>query len=54
LSAIGPDNKRAITPGRYEISVGGKQPGFQGVLDAATTEVITKNIRLTGEAVALD
>jgi beta-glucosidase len=54
FSSIGTDNKRAVTPGQYEISVGGKQPGFHGLLDAATTEVITKSIRVTGRAFALD
>ena len=54
LSAIGADNKREVTPGEYEISVGGKQPGFHGLLDAATTEVITKSIGLTGAAKILD
>jgi beta-glucosidase len=54
FSAIGADNKRAITPGQYEISVGGKQPGFHGVLDAATTEVLTKSVRLTGATQLLD
>ena len=54
LSAIGADSKRAITPSQYEISVGGKQPGFQGALDAATTEVLTKSVRLTGAPQLLD
>jgi beta-glucosidase len=53
LSAIGADNNRTITPGQYEISVGGKQPGFHGVLDAATTEVLTRSVRLTGAAQVL-
>jgi len=34
--------------------VGGKQPGFHGVLDAATTEVLTKSVRLTGPTQLLD
>lgn len=54
FSSIGADNNRTVTPGQYEISVGGKQPGFQGVLDAATTEVLTKSVRLTGAAQVLD
>ena len=35
-----------LAPGRVEISVGGKQPGFTGVLDAATTAVLTKTVQL--------
>jgi beta-glucosidase len=54
FSSTGTDNERTVTPGQYEISVGGKQPGFHGLLDAATTEVITKSIRVTGGAFALD
>jgi len=34
------------TPGTYEISIGGKQPGFKGPLDAATTGVVTGSIQI--------
>ena len=34
------------TPGTYEISLGGKQPGFKGPLDAATTGVVTGTIEI--------
>jgi beta-glucosidase len=54
FSSIGKDNRRAVAPGRYEISVGGQQPGFLGRLNAATTSVVTKSLRLTGEAVSLE
>jgi beta-glucosidase len=54
FSAIGKDNRRAVAPGRYELSVGGQQPGFQGRLNATTTAVVTKSLRLTGEAVSLE
>jgi beta-glucosidase len=33
-------------PGLFEISVGGKQPGFKGPLDAATTGVVTGTVRI--------
>jgi beta-glucosidase len=36
----------ALKPGSYEISAGGKQPGFRGPADAATTEVITKSLKV--------
>ncbi len=35
-------------PGVYEISVGGKQPGFTGLLDAGTSGVVTANLRVVG------
>ena len=54
LSSIGEDNKRTVTPGLFELSVGGKQPGFQGILDAATTEALTRSIRLTGHSLDLN
>lgn len=54
FSAVGADNRRAVTPGQYEISVGGQQPGFQGSLNVATSAVVTKSLRLTGAAHVLD
>ncbi len=33
-------------PGAFEISAGGKQPGFKGPADAATTEVLTRKIEI--------
>jgi beta-glucosidase len=35
-------------PGVYEISVGGKQPGFTGAADAATTGVASANLQVIG------
>lgn len=34
-------------PGDFEISVGGKQPGFHGAADASTTEVLTGHLTIT-------
>ena len=34
-------------PGTVEISVGGKQPGFHGAADAATTQVLTGRLTVT-------
>ena len=36
-------------PGTYDISVGGKQPGFKGPLDAATTGVVTGTIQVAAK-----
>jgi beta-glucosidase len=51
FSLINDKDKRVIEPGYFTISVGGKQPGFKGYLDAATTQVLTGRIRLTGKEV---
>jgi beta-glucosidase len=49
LSVIDAAGDRVVEPGDYEISVGGKQPGFTGLADAATTGVVTGNLAVTGE-----
>jgi beta-glucosidase len=43
-----------VVPGAYEISVGGKQPGFKGPLDAATTGVVTGGVQIGGPEKVLD
>jgi beta-glucosidase len=40
LSLVDAQNERAVEPGLFEVSVGGKQPGFAGTADAPTTEVV--------------
>jgi len=40
LSLIDAQNQRAVEPGLFEISLGGKQPGFSGTADASTTDVV--------------
>jgi beta-glucosidase len=40
LSLINTQNQRVVEPGLFEISLGGKQPGFSGTADASTTDVI--------------
>jgi beta-glucosidase len=41
LSLIDAEWQRVVEPGVFEISVGGKQPGFSGLADATTTGVVT-------------
>ncbi len=53
LSLVEADGRRSVTPGFYDVSVGGKQPGFRGAADAATTEVLTARIQVTGARVEL-
>lgn len=43
---IDDDGKALLAPGPLVISVGGKQPGFEGVADASTSGVLTKSISL--------
>jgi beta-glucosidase len=38
--------RQLIGDGMFEISVGGKQPGFKGLLDAATTGIVTGTIQV--------
>jgi beta-glucosidase len=48
MSVVDDDGKRLIEPGEFELTVGGKQPGFKGAADARTTDVITGRFELTG------
>jgi beta-glucosidase len=48
LSLIDASGNRVVEPGDYEISVGGKQPGFSGRADAATTSVVMGRFTVTG------
>ena len=53
LSLIDAAGQRVVEPGDYEISVGGKQPGFSGLADAATTGVVTSRLAVAGERVPI-
>jgi beta-glucosidase len=53
LSMIDSEFHRVVEPGVFEISVGGKQPGFSGLANASTTEVVTGRVRVTGERLRL-
>ena len=48
LAAVDAAGRRVVLPGRYELSVGGKQPGMRGLADAATTETLTARLDVTG------
>ena len=54
LSEIDNLGRRVEDPGEFEISIGGKQPGFQGYLDAATTGVVTGSFEVTGHVTPVD
>ena len=46
LSLIDSEGERVVEPGVFEVSVGGKQPGFSGLADAATTGVVTGRVEV--------
>jgi beta-glucosidase len=50
LSLIDDEGERVVEPGVFEISVGGKQPGFSGVSDAETTGVVTGRFEVREES----
>jgi beta-glucosidase len=50
LSVMDDAGIRAVEPGTFRVSVGGKQPGFSGVADAPTTSVLTATFAVTGGA----
>jgi beta-glucosidase len=45
LALVDEDGRYVVEPGRFTISVGGKQPGFRGRADAATTGVVEGGMR---------
>jgi beta-glucosidase len=53
MSVILDNGKRVIEPGEFSISVGGKQPGFTGSADAATTAVVSGKFFVTGKILEL-
>ncbi len=54
FATIGPDGRATIKQTAFEISAGGKQPGFHGPLDAATTGVVTGRLQFFGPPKELD
>jgi beta-glucosidase len=53
LAIVNDDGHRVVEPGVLQIAVGGKQPGFKGLADAATTQVVTTKVQVTGERVVV-
>jgi beta-glucosidase len=50
LALIDERGRRVVEPGEFRVSVGGKQPGFNGHTDAQTTEVLTGSFTVSGKA----
>jgi beta-glucosidase len=53
MSVIDNNGKRVIEPGRFLITVGGKQPGFTGGADATSTGVVTGEFEVSGNIMPL-
>jgi beta-glucosidase len=49
LSLIDAQGDRVVQPGLFELSVGGKQPGFAGTADTPTTSVVIGKFEVLGE-----
>jgi beta-glucosidase len=50
LAVITNDGRTVVEPGDFKITIGGKQPGFTGSADAATTSFIEGRFTVTGPA----
>ena len=48
LSLLDKDLHRVVEPGFFTIEVGGKQPGFKGVADSRTTDVVKARLEVIG------
>lgn len=48
-SMVNEAGKMVVEPGSFTISIGGKQPGFEGLADAKTSGVVTGTFNVSGE-----
>ena len=48
LAVITDDGRTVVEPGDFKVTIGGKQPGFTGTADAATTSFIEGRFSVTG------
>src|SRR5689334_22522566 len=53
LAVITNDGRTVVEPGGFKVTIGGKQPGFTGSLDANTTSFIEGRFTVTGTATEL-
>ncbi|HEX8189513.1 MAG TPA: glycoside hydrolase family 3 C-terminal domain-containing protein [Pyrinomonadaceae bacterium] len=53
LSLVDERGRRLLEPGEFRVSVGGKQPGFTGAADAATTGVVSSSFTVTGKTIEI-
>ncbi|HEU4795528.1 MAG TPA: glycoside hydrolase family 3 C-terminal domain-containing protein [Pyrinomonadaceae bacterium] len=48
LAVITDDGRTVVEPGEFKVTIGGKQPGFSGAADAATTGYVEGRFSITG------
>ncbi len=53
LSLVTSRGERLLEPGGFRVSVGGKQPGFAGLADAETTQVLVGRFDVVGDTLRL-
>jgi beta-glucosidase len=53
LAVITNDGRTVIEPGEFKVTIGGKQPGFTGTADTATTGFVEGHFSVTGTATEL-
>jgi beta-glucosidase len=53
LTLVDGRGRRLLEPGEFRVSVGGKQPGFEGAAGASTTGVVTGSFTVTGKTIEI-
>jgi beta-glucosidase len=53
LTMVDERGRRLLESGEFRVTVGGKQPGFSGTADAATTGVVTGGFTVTGKTIEI-
>jgi beta-glucosidase len=53
LAVITDDGRTVVEPGEFKVTIGGKQPGFSGSADAATTGFVEGSFILSGSPAEL-
>ena len=53
LAVITDDGRTVVEPGQFNVTIGGKQPGFKGTADAKTTGLVEGRFSVTGTATEL-
>jgi beta-glucosidase len=53
LAVITNDGRTVVEPGEFKVIIGGKQPGFTGTADAATTGFVEGRFSVIGTVTEL-
>jgi beta-glucosidase len=53
LAVITNDGRTVVEPGEFKVTIGGKQPGFNGTANAATTGFVEGRLSVTGKVTEL-